>query len=330
MSMHAEDPIRRVIGVSLNAAIDRIVSVPRLEPGRIHRPVQRAIVPGGKAANTVRAARHLGLPGSLVAVLGGHAGAWYREAVAAAGIPLHAVPVASETRTCLSILDEEAGTLTELYEAGVALGPEDWPMVEVALAEALADDPAGAIVVLAGSLPPGAPPDAYRRLAVQTAAAGARAVVDIGGDPFAAALEAGPWLVKVNLEEADSILGLEGDPGQPDATRAVTAARALVRRGARTAIVTLGVDGAVLAAPDWTWRLGPVPEDARGAYSVGSGDAFTAGWLAGLAAGDDVVIGLRRAGAAGAANAKRPGQGEIDPADVAAILPGFRVEPVNR
>ena len=48
--MHAEDPIRRVVGVSLNAAIDRIVSVPRLEPGRIHRPVQRAMVPGGKAA----------------------------------------------------------------------------------------------------------------------------------------------------------------------------------------------------------------------------------------------------------------------------------------
>lgn len=328
--MHAEDPIRRVVGVSLNAAIDRIVSVPRLEPGRIHRPVQRAMVPGGKAANTVRTARHLGLPGSLVAVLGGHAGAWYDDAVATAGIPLHAVTVPSETRTCLSILDEEAGTLTELYEAGVTLRPEDWPMVEVALAEALADDPQGAIVVLAGSLPPGAPPDAYRRLAAQAAGAGARAVVDIGGDPFAAALEAGPWLVKVNLEEADATLGLEGDPDQADAARAVTAAQALIRRGARTAIVTLGIDGAVLAEPDWTWRLGPVPEDARGAYSVGSGDAFTAGWLAGLAAGDDVVIALRRAGAAGAANAKRPGQGEIDPADVAAILPGFQVEPVDR
>jgi len=322
--MHTEDPIRRVVGVSLNAAIDRIVSVPRLEPGRIHRPVQLAVVPGGKAANTVRAAGHLGLPGALVAVLGGHAGEWYRDAVAAAGIPLHPVPVDSETRTCLSILDEEAGTLTELYEAGVTLSPGDWPMVEVALAEALADDPAGSVVVLAGSLPPGAPPDAYRRLAAQTAAAGARAVVDIGGDAFAAALEAAPWLVKVNLEEAASILGLEGGED------AVGAARALVRRGARTAIVTLGVEGAVLAEPDWTWRLGPVPEDARGAYSVGSGDAFTGGWLAGIAAGDDVVIGLRRAGAAGAANARRPGQGEIDPADVAAILPGFRVEAVDR
>jgi tagatose 6-phosphate kinase len=322
MSTGRGEPVRRVIGVALNAAIDRIVSVPQLEPGRIHRPVERAVVPGGKAANTVRAARHLGLPGSLVAVLGGHAGAWYRDALAAAGIPLFAVEVGSETRTCLSILDESAGTLTELYEAGVTLRPDDWPAVEAALAEALADDPAGAVVVLAGSLPPGAPANAYRRLAAQTAAAGARAVVDIGGDPFAAALQASPWLVKVNLEEAASILGLEGD-GDP-----VAAARALVRRGAQTAIVTLGVDGAVLADHDWCWRLGPVPADARGPFSVGSGDAFTAGWLAGLAAGDDAVIGLRRAGAAGAANARRPGQGEIDPSDVAAFLASFSVNPV--
>ena len=317
------DPIRRVVGVALNAAIDRLVSVPQLVPGRIHRPVERAVVPGGKAANTVRAARHLGLPSTLVAVLGGHAGGWYRDAVAAAGIPLFAVEVPSETRTCLSILDESAGTLTELYEAGVTLRPDDWAMVEVALAEALADDPAGAVVVLAGSLPPGAPGDAYRRLADQVAAAGARAVIDIGGDPFAAALGARPWLVKVNLEEASSILGIDGD-GDP-----VAAARALVRRGAGTAIVTLGVDGAVLADRDWTWRLGPVSADALGPYAVGSGDAFTAGWLAGLAAGDDLVIGLRRAGAAGAANARRPGQGEIDPADVAAFLAGFSVDPVD-
>ncbi|HKF84794.1 MAG TPA: PfkB family carbohydrate kinase [Candidatus Limnocylindrales bacterium] len=319
-----EAPVRRVVGVSLNAAIDKVVSVPRLEPGRIHRPIVRSVVPGGKAANTVRAAHHLGLPGEVVAVLGGHAGAWYRDALDRAGIALREVREDTETRTCVSILDEEAGTLTELYEPGVTMHEGDWPAVEAALDDALGDDPEGTVVVLAGSLPPGAPADAYRRLATRTASARARAVVDIGGDPLAAALEAAPWLVKVNHEEAASILGLEGD------TDPVRAARGLVARGARTAIVTLGIDGATLATGDWTWRLGPVPLDAHGPYSVGSGDAFTAGWLAGLAAGDDVVIALRRAGAAGAANARRPGQGELDPADVAAFLSRFRVEPVAR
>jgi tagatose 6-phosphate kinase len=315
-------PVRRVVGVSLNAAIDKTVSVPHLEPGRIHRPVVRAVVPGGKAANTVRAAHHLGLRGEVVAVLGGHAGSWYRDALASAGIPLHEVRVDTETRTCVSILDEAAGTLTELYEPGVTLRPDDWPIVEAALSEALGDDPTGAVVVLAGSLPPGAPTDAYRRLAQQAASAGARAVVDIGGPPLAVALAAAPWLVKVNLEEAMSVLEL-GSDGNP-----VDAARALVHRGAGSAIVTLGVHGAVIASRGWTWRLGPVPPHLAGPFSVGSGDAFTAGWLAGLAALDDVAIGLRRAGAAGAANARQPGQGELDAAQVAATLAAFDVEAV--
>ena len=152
MSSGRGEPVRRVIGVALNAAIDRIVSVPQLEPGRIHRPVERAVVPGGKAANTVRAARHLGLPGSLVAVLGGHAGGWYRDAVAAAGIPLFAVEVGSETRTCLSILDESAGTLTELYEAGVTLRPDDWPAVEAVTLAPLGRLTVGAIFTTVGAL----------------------------------------------------------------------------------------------------------------------------------------------------------------------------------
>jgi 1-phosphofructokinase len=98
-------PIRRVVGVALNAAIDKTVSVDRLVAGAIHRPVIRSVVAGGKAANVVRAAGHLGLDGAMVAVLGGYAGAWYREALEARSIGLHEVNVAGETRTCLSVLD---------------------------------------------------------------------------------------------------------------------------------------------------------------------------------------------------------------------------------
>ena len=77
-----------------------------------------AVVAGGKAANAVRAARHLGLPGALVAVLGGHAGAWYRDSLA---------EPASRSRVLRRRRDADLplrlrrgdGTLTELYEPGV-------------------------------------------------------------------------------------------------------------------------------------------------------------------------------------------------------------------
>lgn len=318
----SEPGVRRLVGVALNAAVDKTASVTRLVPGAIHRPRSLSMVPGGKAANVVRAARHLGLTGEVVAVLGGHAGRWYAEALAGRGIGIRSVEVPDETRTCLSVLDDSSGALTEFYEAGVRLAADDWVRIEEALRASIGDDGPGVLVVLAGSLPPGAPADAYARLGRVAAGAGARVVVDIAGEPLAAALAAAPWLVKVNAAEAATVTGIA------TTTRdgALDAARALVAMGARSAIVTRGVAGAVLAGPEGAWSVGGVPTDARGPYAVGSGDAFLAGFAVALSHGAPPDEALRTAVAAGAANARMPGQGELDPREVARIGPGLEVE----
>ena len=315
-------PIRRVIGVALNAAIDKTVSVDRLVAGSIHRPVVRSVVAGGKAANVVRAARHLGLDGTMVAVLGGHAGAWYRARLDERSIALHEVVVPDETRTCLSVLDESTGKLTEFYEAGVRLTDADWLGVEAALRAALGGDGQGVAVVLAGSLPPGTPVDGYARLATIAAEAGALAVVDSDGESLAAALVTKPWLVKVNAAEAESVTGSSARTRD----RALATAAALRARGATTVIVTRGVHGAALATAGGSWALGNLPAGHRGPWSVGSGDAFLAGFLAGSSRGLAADDALRLAGAAGAANARTPGQGGVDPADVERFAGRLTVE----
>ena len=101
-----------------------------------------------------------------------------------------------------------------------------------------------------------------------------------------------------------------------DQGRAAKAARDLRERGAANAIVTRGVHGAVLATADGMWALANLPAAHRGPFSVGSGDAFLAGFLAGLARGQPPAEALALAGAAGAANARLAGQGELDPAEV--------------
>lgn len=318
-------PIRRMVGVSLNAAIDKIAAVDRLELGRIHRPALLSSLPGGKAVNATRAARRLGLTAEVVAVVAGHAGSWLEDALAERGIRGRFIRVDGETRTCLSVLDRSTGALTEFYEAGLTLPTERWASVEAALAQALETDPAGTVVLLAGSLPPGAPVDGYRRLATLVGEAGARAVVDIGGEPLRAALVATPWLVKINAAEAAEAAAATSLPDH-DPEHAMEAAERLRAAGAGSALVTMGIDGSVLSTADGSWRVGPPAE--LGPYSVGSGDAFAAGFLVGLARGAGVPDALRLAAAAGAANALVPGQGELDPSDVERLTDATEVRAI--
>ncbi len=320
--MTADQAVGRLLGVSLNAAVDKLAAVDRLELGRIHRPEMLSVVPGGKALNAVRAARYLGTRAEAVAVVAGHAGSWIVDQLDARGIRGWFVRVDGESRTCLSVLDRSTGELTEFYEAGPELAKDRWLAVEEALTGALADEPKRAAVLLAGSLPPGAPADAYRRLAEAAFRLGAKVVVDIGGEPLAAALHAQPWLVKINAAEAAAATGLP----TTDRDEVVTAARRLIRDGAGTALVTMGVDGAVLVTPTGAWGVGPVPE--IGPYSVGSGDAMIAGFVAALAGGADLPVALQHGAAAGTANALVPGQGELDPNDVARLVPLCPVTPL--
>ena len=317
-------PLRRLVAVALNASVDKIAAVERLEPGQIHRPVVLSVVAGGKALNVARAAAALGMAASAVPVIAGHAGAWLEEALASSGVAVRPVRVAGETRECLSILDRSTGRLTELYEAGPGLDDAGWAAVEAAVRAELETDPGGAVVVMSGSLPPGAPADAYARLTAQARATGARAAVDVGGQPLALAAAARPWLVKVNAAEAAQATGLRVG-GEPEA---VAAARALRLAGAGITLVSRGIHGAVVVdEDDAAWRVGPPPE--LGPFSVGSGDSMLAGFLAAVAAGHPTAEAARRGSAAAAANALHPGQGEIDRADVDRLLPSITLDRID-
>ena len=325
---------RRLVCVSLNASVDKIVAVDRLAPGEIHRPDVLSVMPGGKALNVARPAATLGMPVRAIAVLGGHAGEWMHAAVRARGIATRVVHATGETRTCLSVLDRAEGSLTEFYEAGLTIDASAWAAVETALRSELMLDPSGSLVVLAGSLPPGAPDDAYALLATIADAAGARVVIDADRTALVGALAARPWLVKVNAHEATGAMGLggaalSGEVGAPGGgvveAAAVEAARWIRARTGGVVLVTRGLEGALLVdEAGAVWRIGGPPE--RGRYPVGSGDSLLAGLAVALAAGFPFLEAARRGVAVGAANALVPGQGELNPGDAERMLPAIGVD----
>jgi len=217
-------------------------------------------------------------------------------------------PTSAETRTSVSILDRSTGQLTEVYERGAAIDDAAWTGLEAILRDELGRGDVAALA-LSGSLPPGAPPDGYARIA-RIAAASARptpVLADTYGPALAAVLPETPSVVKLNGIEAGEATGI----AVSDVHTAVTAASLLREAGASTVIVTLGLAGAVVVSRDGRIQL--IPPEIPGPYPVGSGDAFLGGLAVAFARGESLLDAGRLGMAAGIANAQRPGAGSLDP-----------------
>lgn len=314
----------RIVCVALSPSIDVTYVVPHLAPGTIHRPTEVYRVPGGKGFNVARAARALGADVAAAGVLGGDSGAWMVAMLSRGGIRLATVMGIEPTRTCVSVSDRSAGTLTEFYEPPPRITPKAWSDLLATVARVCDEHPSW--VSLSGSLPPGPVPEALADLVAAAKGAGAKVAVDTHSTALAAAVGAGADLLKVNVEEAAALLGSGRGTGYDDGSDAdadplttaqlrdpAALAQALLAASPHTsmAIVTAGADGAVLAS-----RTGPplrATLDVRGDFPVGSGDSFLGGLLSALAdAPDDVETALRLAMGAGAANALTPGAGVLD------------------
>jgi 1-phosphofructokinase family hexose kinase len=293
-----------IVFVAGSPSIDRMHEIEALRPGTIHRPHRVVAVAGGKALNAARAANHLGADVRAVALLGGHSGRWVADALAHERVPLDVVDGPGETRMALSVSAD--GALTEFYEPPPPIAREHWDALEHAVERAAAD---AQWVALSGSLPPGAPDDAYARLAAAARRAGARVALDARGDGLFAGLHATPDFVKVNASEAAEV-------GYTTASALRAAA------GSAGAAITHGTDGIELATPEGVLRAAP---PVTGAFPVGSGDAALGGFLTALDAGGDWSAALALATAAAAANAEEPGAGRLDGARALALARDVRL-----
>lgn len=322
-----------ILTVTLNPSLDRTVEVDRLVRGAVQRATATHLHPGGKGVNVSRALLANGVPSRAVLPVAGPEGAEIVELLEAEHVGATVVPVSGRTRSNITVAEAD-GTVTKINEPGAELTPEE---LDVVLARAMEDAVPGGWLVLCGSLPPGAPVDAYARMTRRASDAGLRVAVDTSGPAFALAVAAGPDLVKPNAEELAEAVG------RPLTSRGevAEAAHELQAAGARTVLVSLGGAGAMLVTADGEVRVGEsVAAEPRS--TVGAGDAFLAGFLAhdelsgtrgSAAAGRDVADpdgALLRALSWGAAAVQLPGSQMPCPADIdpgaARLLPAASLD----
>jgi len=311
-----------ILCVAASPSIDKLFETDAVEVGRIHRPRSFVQVAGGKGLNVARAAHGLDAEVMAAGILAGHAGRWVEEALAAEGIPARFTWVEGETRASLSVADATDRGLTEFYERGPDVGLDGWSRLETLVGDLLAQ---ASGVTISGNLPVGAPPDGYARLIAACAEAGVPVALDARDEALALGVKAGPTLAKVNAEEAGTLLG-RPIVGLVEARAGAAEILEATGSGDRTAIVTLGAEGAVVATGTgeaWRGRL-----YERGPYPVGSGDAFLAGFVTATQLGSPLRDALCLALGAGAANAEMPGAGRLDPGRARDLSSHAEVDPV--
>lgn len=312
-----------------NLCLDRTVRLRDLRVGAVHRSDTAEVTAGGKGVNVARVLRAHGHRPVVVGLVPADDGHVLESFLAAEGAELVGVPVPGGTRVA-TILLEDDGRVTVVNEPGPELDAATWQAYLAEVTGRLRD---GGVLVCTGSLPPGAPGDAYGQLSRAAASQGAVVVVDAARHALAGCLAAHPDVVTPNLAEAEAVLaGRHGVAEHVDDTandvqqRAAVAARALVQAGARRAVVTVGGAGVVCCFPDGDLAVQAPP--VRLVSAVGAGDSFVGGLVLGLEQGEDWVDCVRRGVATASASCEQVRAGGVDPARAQELLEGTRAVPL--
>ena len=164
--------------VTLNPALDKTVEIPGMALDTVNRITEMRTDPGGKGINVSKVIAKLGGESRAAGILGGGSGKMLEKLLEGEPFATQFRFVEGQTRTNLKIIDREGHTNTDINEPGLTVTAAE---LDALLRDLLAEVHAGDIVVLAGSLPKGAPQDTYRSWTAACKKAGARVFLDADG-----------------------------------------------------------------------------------------------------------------------------------------------------
>jgi len=303
-----------IVTVTVNAALDRTLTVPVFQIGFRHRSSDVLTLAGGKGINVARALKRLDMPVVATGLSGGRTGTRIVEELTAEAILNDFVRISAESRTSTAVVDPTSGTYTEINE----WGPEVTSTELETLSEKLHYLARGAdFVVLAGSLPRKVPTSFYADTIRELARREVRVVLDSEGEPLQIGVQAGPFLVSPNQREAEQLVGQELE----DDDDFLMALDAIAEMGARNVLITLETGCfALLRFGKKTRRIRALAPHVEPVSRVGSGDVLLAQFLASVIEERPPDETLRLAVAAGAASVREVGAGRFDPQTAAAVF----------
>lgn len=278
--------------VTFNPSLDYIVDVDDFRLGLTNRTSSELMLPGGKGLNVSMVLGNLGIENTALGFVAGFTGREIMRRVEEMGVKADFLFVEKGFSRINVKLKSVDGT--EINGCG--------PMIEEAAVQKLMDKldmlGQGDMLVLAGSIPGSMPDDMYGRILERLAGRGVMTAVDAAGGLLLNVLKYRPFLVKPNIHELGEIFGAAPRNGE----QALPYALKLSEMGAVNVLVSMGGEGALLAAGDGRVYTAPAPK-GRLVNAVGAGDSMVAGFLAGWMERGDYGHAFRMGLSAGSASA---------------------------
>ncbi len=286
-----------IVTLTVNPAIDRIISVDRLAFEDRSYVNSVGELAGGRGINSSRVIHSFGGETHAVLISGGDTGKRMEEHLKDYGFPTTTVPIRNAIRTNLTITDRH-GLTVNVNEAGPELSKSEVTSVEDAVRESLKK---AAWLLLCGSLPPGVPSSFYGKLIAMARKKNVKTLLHADRDALREGIEQQPTIVTPNQTEAERLLG-RTLLTRSQQLEAATQIRAM---GAESVVLSLGSRGAVGAFADGLLEALPPRVDAIS--PIGSGDALSAAYTWSCTRKKNHADALRWGVAAGTASARLPG-----------------------
>ena len=263
----------KIVTLTFSPCIDKTTSVPELIPEKKLKCSSPILEPGGGGINVARAIKKLG--GEVVAVYpaGGYTGKHFNALMENENVPAIIIETKNETRENIIVVDESKNQQYRFGMPGTELTKDEWQRC----LNVIEKESGIEFIIASGSLPPGVPLDIYAKLAIISKKKNAKLIVDTSGDALKHAADAGVYLLKPNLGELASLLGLE----KIEMNEVVSSGKTLIQKGnCEVLVISMGDKGAMLITKNEDHHI--IPPQVKRKSTVGAGDSMVAGLVLAL------------------------------------------------
>jgi len=250
--------------ITLNPALDKLLSVYNIILGETNRTECLSQSPAGKGIDVAKILRDLDYEVSATGFLGGAVAEIFYKFLKDEKIKNEFIAINDTTRTNIQLFSKN-GQRTELLEKGPSVTAEECNLLKTKVIDLASKS---SVIAICGSAPAGVSADYFAELIKISKASGATVITDTSGKLLQVALKEKSHLIKPNKAEMLELMGKE----KAEISEIIEFAQKIVKDGIPYVLVSMGGDGAMLVCEKGVWR-GKAPEvDVKS--TLGCGDTM--------------------------------------------------------